>query len=588
VRLLRAVLLAVVGTLALSGCDFSVYSLPLPGGADLGKNPYTITVEFRDVLDLVPKSTVKVADVSVGRVDQIVTSAGHAVVTLELRRSVDLPDNAEATIRQTSLLGEKFVSLAPPTTGARGRLGNGDVIELDHSGRNPEVEEVLGALSLLLNGGGVAQLKMIATELNTALGGREADVRSLLTQFKVLSTQLDDNKGQIIRALESLNRLSVALDKQKPAITAALDQLPRAVASINRQRDDLVTMLRALSRLSSVGTRVISQSKVATVDTLKALAPTLTKLADAGDALPKAFQIFLTFPFVDAAVGVQPAQARSLHLGDYTNLSVQLDLDLSDLGVGQLCDALPQLGQIPGLCDNPALQACVTAVLGAGDAVTGALTQAQLDHLLASGGTLEDCAGGLLDSVCSDVTKLPAGTPLPGALGDALTQLCGTLQLPGVGGVIPKLPSIPGVPTLSQLQKCLASGKPLGPACDLVKPQVLASTCKARTGDKPAGYGSPTCVAYRALGLGIVDGVLGKLPVGGSGGSGGGSGSGGGGLPPLPVLPGGGLTGANRAGVALGGTSGQGSRSPQEGGGSHRTGHTSDLTAMLVWGMVQR
>ena len=41
-RVTRAVLAMVVGALALSGCDFSVYSLPLPGGADLGDHPYTV------------------------------------------------------------------------------------------------------------------------------------------------------------------------------------------------------------------------------------------------------------------------------------------------------------------------------------------------------------------------------------------------------------------------------------------------------------------------------------------------------------------------------------------------------------------
>lgn len=43
-------------TTLLSGCDFSVYSLPLPGGAKIKGPSYTVTVEFADVLDLVPKS----------------------------------------------------------------------------------------------------------------------------------------------------------------------------------------------------------------------------------------------------------------------------------------------------------------------------------------------------------------------------------------------------------------------------------------------------------------------------------------------------------------------------------------------------
>ena len=193
--------LMVVAALALTGCDFSVYNLPLPGGADLGDNPITVTIEFRDVIDLVPQTSVKVDDVTVGKVDQIKLDGYHAEVTVLLRNNVKLPDNAEAKIRQTSLLGEKFVSLAPPTDGASsGRLGDGDTIPLERTGRNPEVEEVLGALSLLLNGGGVAQLKTISTELNKALGGREGS-RPLGAQAAATSSWASwtTNKDQIVR-----------------------------------------------------------------------------------------------------------------------------------------------------------------------------------------------------------------------------------------------------------------------------------------------------------------------------------------------------------------------------------------------------
>ena len=357
-RLARAAALVVVGATALTGCDFSVYSLPLPGGADLGDDPYAVTVQVNDVLDLVPQSAVKVDDVTVGRVDEVELDGYTAEVTVLLRKDVKLPDNAVAQIRQTSLLGEKFVSLGPPSSGASDELlGDGDRIPLERSGRNPEVEEVLGAMSLLLNGGGVAQLKTISTELSKALEGRETNVRSVLDQLDTFMAQIDDNKGAIIQAIESLNRLSVSLKKQKGAITSALDNMPRALASIDRQRDDLVKMLRALSDLSSVGTQVIRDSKADTIRSLESLAPTLTKLAEAGDALPKSLQVFLTYPFVDAVVGKNPAQARNLHMGDYTNLSVQLDLDLrgqnglptvpgppdecSQTPLDPVCDALP-------------------------------------------------------------------------------------------------------------------------------------------------------------------------------------------------------------------------------------------------------
>ena len=329
-RASRMAALVCVGALTLTGCDFSVYNLPLPGGADLGDDPYMVTVQFRDVLDLVPQSAVKVDDVTVGRVEEINLDGYTAEVKVLVRESVELPDNAVAQIRQTSLLGEKFVSLEPPAEGASTEtLEHGDVIPLERSGRNPEVEEVLGAMSLLLNGGGVAQLKTISTELNDALEGREGNVRSVLDQLDTFMSQLDENKDAIVLAIESLNRLAVSLNEQKGAITLALEEMPEALASINRQRDDLVKMLGALSELSSVGTQVIRDSKAATIDSLEALAPTLTKLAEAGDSLPKALQVFLTYPFVDAVVGKNPAQARNLHMGDYTNLSIQMDLDFT-------------------------------------------------------------------------------------------------------------------------------------------------------------------------------------------------------------------------------------------------------------------
>ena len=347
-RTVRVAAVAATGALLLSGCEFNVYDLPLPGGADLGDNPYTVHVEFRDVLDLVPQSTVKVDDVSVGIVKDIQLDGYTADVTLELNHDVNLPGNAIATIRQTSLLGEKFVSLAPPPTDPSSeRLGNGDTIPLSRSGRNIEVEEVLGALSLVLNGGGVGQLKTITEELNKVFAGREDDIRSVLDQIKTFMTQLDGSKDQILHALEQVNSLAVSLNKQTGTLDLALKELPSAINSIDHQRDDIVKMLSALSRLSSVGTRVIKESEQNTITSLNSLAPVLTAFAKTGDDFVNSLQIFLTYPFIDAVVGKNAQQARDLHMGDYTNLSVQLDLDLQN--------GLPPIGNPQGGPGTPGI-----------------------------------------------------------------------------------------------------------------------------------------------------------------------------------------------------------------------------------------
>ena len=330
----------VSAALVLSGC--SVYDAPLPGGAKTGDNPMTIKVMFRDVLDLVPQSTVRVNDVTVGKVKKVDLKGYVAEVTVEVPGDVKLPDNARAEIRQTSLLGEKFVQLSEPRDPGTGKLANGDVIGLDRTGRNPEVEEVLGALSLLLNGGGVGQLKTIFSELNNAMEGREPQVRSVLTQLRSFIGQLDENKAAIIATIENTNRLALEIRRNDGAIKAALDDIPDALRSVDSQRADLVKLLRSLVRLSGVGVRVIRASKESTINSLRHLGPVLEGFAKAGDNFAKSFQVFATYPFIDEAVGRNPRVARNLHMGDYTNLSVNLDLSVDVLGdlLGPVCDEL--------------------------------------------------------------------------------------------------------------------------------------------------------------------------------------------------------------------------------------------------------
>jgi phospholipid/cholesterol/gamma-HCH transport system substrate-binding protein len=409
-RRLKALVPAMLAAVVLSACDASVYSLPLPGGPDVGDDPITIKVEFADVLDLVPQSTVKVNDVSVGKVTAIDLQGYQALVTLELRRDVELPGNAVAELRQTSLLGEKFVQLSAPEAGAiADPLEDGELIPIERSGRNPEVEEVLGALSLLLNGGGVAQLKTITQELNLALEGREDSARSVLRQLRVFTGQLDENKADIVAAIESLNRLAIEAEKQLPTIDKALEELPSALDSIDRQRDDLVEMLAALDQLSSVAVDVIARSKDATITSLQRLNPVLTQLAASGDDFTNAFHVFLTYPFVDDVVGRDPQVARNLHMGDYTNLSITLDLDVA--GGASATPSLPT--NLPTVLDPTVIVNDVLACLQSGS-LTSAACQRVLANLQKLAQLREECrrSENRDKDVCRELNAVP-GLPSP-------------------------------------------------------------------------------------------------------------------------------------------------------------------------------
>ena len=452
-RPVRALLLMMAVVLSTSACEFDVYKLPLPGGPDVGDDPMVVTVTFADVLDLVPQSTVKVNDVSVGRVSDIRLRGYAAEVTLELRNDVRLPDNPLAEIRQTSLLGEKFVSLRPPPAGASADpLESGDRIPLEQTGRNPEVEEVLGALSLLLNGGGVGQLQTITSELNNALEGREGSARSVLTQIRTFMSQLDDNKTDIVQAIDSLNRLALAVQEEQPTIDAALEELPAALDSINRQRADLVKMLEALNELSAVGVDVIARSKASTISSLERLDPVLSSFADAGDDFVNAFHVFLTYPFVDEVVGRDPQVARNLHMGDYTNLSVQMDLDLLQLGDTTELPTPPT--NLPTIIDPTVIVDNVLACLRSGS-LTSAECQKVLNNLRDLQRLREECQKpeNQRRDVCKQLNALP-GTP-PGGPVPSMPPIP---PLPTNGPT--SLPSLPGLPGLGRAPAGEVRGTP--------------------------------------------------------------------------------------------------------------------------------
>jgi len=490
---------------------------------------YRISAELPNAARVVRNNEVRLGGHRIGVVESVQTTqnpqTGEAAAKLNLKldQSVKpLPTTTQIRVRYKSSFGLKFLELVrrpgPP-------LPEGGTLPISQAVPQTEFDAINNTFDT-------------ATRENI-----RQDLEGYGNAFAARGASLN-------QAIESLNRLAVALNKQKPAITQALDELPRAVASINRQRDDLVKMLRALADLSSVGTRVIRASKAGTIDSLRALAPTLTKLSEAGDSLPKALQVFLTYPFVDAVVGKNPAQARSLHLGDYTNLSVQLDIDLS--GLQQGCQNVPGLGDLPlNLCNNPQLASCVTQLLK----TDPNNLPKSLELLLKE---LGNCTKGALGTICG-APGLPA----------QLKPVCDALK--GLPLTLPTVPKVPiPVPSLSNLTKCLSSGKPLGAACDRVNPRLIAQRCartSART--KPKGYYSDTCRKYRSAGLGLVGGGLGKLPVGGSGGSSGGGGG---------IVGGGGLPGLNRPAFGSGNTSMT----------ATRTSSSSDLGAMLVWGMMQR
>lgn len=337
---MRAALGTVLAVGLATGCGFhGVYSLPLPGAAGNSGDTYVVDVQLADVLDLVPYSAVKVNGATVGHVRSIEVEGRHALVSCQLRNEVHLPANAIARVQQTSVLGEKFVEIEPPTeVAAAGRLHDGSVIPLDRTDTDASVEEVLGALSLLLDGGGVGKLQTISHELSTAMKGREGVTRHLLVRLNGFVAGLDRQKGSIISALEGLDRLARAVHGQESSLVQALEDMPTALHILSDDRQELTTMLTSLRRFGDVASHVVTAAHDDLVGNLRDLRPTLARLAKVGDTIPYVLQSLITYPTADSV--------EHEYFGDYGNLALTMDVSAKSL--------LNTFGPLAGLTDQVA------------------------------------------------------------------------------------------------------------------------------------------------------------------------------------------------------------------------------------------
>jgi phospholipid/cholesterol/gamma-HCH transport system substrate-binding protein len=344
--------IAVVAAVAAApGCEYhGAESLPVPGAIS-GDDTYAVTVVFSDATNLVPKESCRSNDTVIGSVESVELDDDlKAVVVCRIKDSVQLPANAVGALRETSLLGERFVALDPaPGQEPRGRLAPDSTLPEATARVDPNVEMVLGALSQVLNGGSLGSIETITRELTAALRG--SDLGGTVRDVHSVVEVLDDNRDGIAASLVMLDRLSTELADQRDVLGQAIDSIPGGLAVLDRQRPRLVATLRQLSELSRVALPLIQRTKANTVADLEHLAPVLSQLTKEGDELALTLERVVTFPF--------PSNALSTIKGDYGGFYGTFTFDVDSLnyllgGPGSAIDQTKPGGPSTAVEEQPA------------------------------------------------------------------------------------------------------------------------------------------------------------------------------------------------------------------------------------------
>ncbi|GAA4128372.1 MCE family protein [Nocardioides fonticola] len=321
------VVLAAVLALLLTGCGPTFTDLPLPSGGVSGET-ITVTADFDEALNLAQGALVKVNGVDSGRVTSVTAKDFRARVVFVVQKAAGLREGATARLRYTTPLGELFIDVTNPTSGAA--LADGATLTRDDTSTAPSVEDALAQASLLVNGGGLAQLQTITDELDKAIGGREGRIRELLGRTDTFLTQANATTAEFDRALTSLAATSQLLQERQTTIDAALRDVRPAARVLRRLTPDLTELLRQLDRFAGLANQTVLATRDNILATLRSAEPVLREAAATGPRWRQSLESLVSLSKV----------LQEVVPGDYLNLGVLLHVDkLADLGLGRISGA---------------------------------------------------------------------------------------------------------------------------------------------------------------------------------------------------------------------------------------------------------
>lgn len=232
-----------------------------------------ISVDFPRTVGLYPESRVLVQGIEAGTVSEVEPSVDKVRVKLKVH-DVALAPDATATLRLRSLIGERYVELAPVWSGKGPRLENGAVIPLERTRVPAEVSELFDEGTRIAENVDAEALRSVVTSMAEMLGGnqdalagvttglasvgetlsaRASEMDSGLARLQRVVSTLADKDSEITRILKSSTAVSQALLAQEGAFDGAITGLDAMLAELTeftgREKDKLVEAFDVLDRI---------------------------------------------------------------------------------------------------------------------------------------------------------------------------------------------------------------------------------------------------------------------------------------------------------------------------------------------------
>ncbi|GAB08239.1 Mce family protein [Gordonia araii NBRC 100433] len=244
----RYLILLTLVALLTTGCGVRAIDMPLPGTAVSG-DTYRVSIEFASALNLPEKAKVFVDGVEVGMVDTIGLEGRTAVINVQIRRDVQLSTRTQASIRQSSLLGDLFVDLSVPQEESRSLLRDGGRIPIGQTVPADNVEDMLRSMSMFVLGAPTEGLARMVNEVNASFPP-PAELDSLRRFGMAALHELADSRPVVERLLASSSSIVATVGKNAGRVDFLLQNGPPRTAGLADVLFGVVDLMFGMAHLT--------------------------------------------------------------------------------------------------------------------------------------------------------------------------------------------------------------------------------------------------------------------------------------------------------------------------------------------------
>lgn len=253
-----------------------------------GPGTRTLTATFERTTSLYSGAKVKVLGVPVGTVDSIKVEGTAVEVAISYRADVELPRDVHALIVPPSIIGDRFIQLAPAYDSGP-TLPDGAHLDLAHTGVPLELDDTYAALDKLAvglgpdgaNSDGAVSRLIRATAAN--ISGHGAAFNRTVRELAGAISTLAGSSEDINQTVANLSELTHTLAGKDAQIRTLVENLARVGGELNGQRDDIstaVTQLRAALREVARFTRTHREALTSTIAGARDVTETLARRTD--------------------------------------------------------------------------------------------------------------------------------------------------------------------------------------------------------------------------------------------------------------------------------------------------------------------